>query len=852
MIGRGLVQQTMNRLPGPPSPGGIPSPEKEPSRNLFLWLEDTARDLSLACRTLARTPGFAIVAIVTLALGIGINTAVFTLFDAVFLRPLPVRDPHRIAVIHTTSKKTVYGVDFSFPEYLHIQQENHAFSGLVAWSPITVHLKIEGLTERLDGEMVSTNYNEVLGVEPIAGRDFHPNEGEVPGGHPVALISARLWRVSFHSSTDLVGKTAKLNGNQFTLVGVMPEHFNGLSSRRTDIWVPLAMQPQVQPNRWNFDPPDWFEDPGHTWLNLAGRLRPDISWAGAASSLAALVSELEPLDRRWKENSLILSPGHHTRLQPHLRARLHDIWTLLTVIVGSVLLIACANVANLLLSRADGRKLDMAVRLAAGASRKHLIRLLLIETAVLFVAGGATSTLITLWCLDWLGSIPLLTGQLHRAHLGFGLLDGRMLLFTFVLSLTTTTIFGLVPATRSSRIELFPELKATEPYPQGRAGRWRHILVILQVALSTTLLIVAALLIRSPGNRLTMDPGFEVENVYTLSVDVATQGYTEEKGVLFFRQLLRRTKEIPGVESATLASFAPAGDSYAIVSFRINREESVTAEMNMLFPKYFETVGIPLIQGRDFRWTDDQDSEPVAIISQTLAERYWPNAEPIGKQFPSDGSNSWKVIGVAREMQFHRLGHSSRPQLYFSQLQQSGGIMTLMARSQPQQVSTVVESMREAVHELDANLPIYGSPSLSARIAESISQWRLLNFLLGTFGILALTLASVGLYGVLSHSVARRTREIAVRLAMGAERDHTVWLILRQALILVAIGLSIGTAMALTGIRMLRNFVAELGPADPMIFLIPAFVIVVASLLACAVPAYRITRLEPMEALRHE
>ena len=304
--------------------------------------------------------------------------------------------------------------------------------------------------------------------------------------------------------------------------------------------------------------------------------------------------------------------------------------------------------------------------------------------------------------------------------------------------------------------------------------------------------------------------------------------------------------------SATLATFAPAGDSYAIVSFQKNREEPVTAELNMVFPRYFETVGIPLIQGRDFQWTDDQDTDPVAIISQTLAERYWPDANPIGEQFPTYGSNSWKVIGVAREMKFRRVGHNPAPQVYFSQLQQSGGLMTLMARTESQQASSVVGSMRQAVRELDADLPTFGPPSLLARIARSVSQWRLLNFLLGTFGVLALTLASVGLYGVLSHSVVRRTREIAVRLAMGAKRDHTVWLILRQALVLVAIGLSIGIAAALAGIRMLRNFVAELGPADPLIFLLPALVVVASSILACCVPAYRITKLEPMEALRHE
>ena len=825
---------------------------REPPRSLFLYLEDTLWDLRLSFRTLARNPGFTIVAIVTLALGIGANTAVFTLFDAVFWRPLPVADPHRIVSLYSGSSEFSYGGDFSFPEFLHIQRANHAFSGVIAWSPFMVHLSTDEFTERLVGELVSSNYTDVLGIEPIVGRGFLPEEGQVPGRHPVALISARLWRERFNSDEGIVGTTVRVNGHVFTLVGVLPEYFMGPSLRQIDVWVPLMMEREVQVKLWHFGSTDRIEDPTDTWLDLAGRLKPGTTLESASSSLAGLVPGLKPLNRRWEDTIIVVKPGQHARLRPYIRSQLQSVWVLLTAIVGSVLLIACANVVNLLLSRARSRRREMAIRLAGGASRRRLIRYLLIETAVLFLAGGGVAILVAFLCLELLNSIPLLPANLRTASQGLGLLDARMLFFTLVLSLTTAIVFGLVPAARASRIDLFPELKATGTYARVRSDHWRHPLVILQVAIALALLVVAGLFIRSLGNRLVVNPGFDPGNVCTLSIDVATQGYGNTKGTLFFKQLLQRVEHAPGVESVSLAQFAPASTFYARMSIgKSEKGGALMAEANFVFPRYFETIRLPLIRGRGFRWTDDQNTRSVAIISESLAERFWPNADPVGEHIYY-GSDGWEVIGVAQEVRFLRFGDDPAPQVYFPLLQQYGGFVTLMARTRPEQTANTMVVLRQAVRELDADLPTFGPPSLSATIAENFSEWRLLNFLLGTFGLLALTLASFGLYGVLSHSVVQRTREIAVRMAMGARRNQTVWLVLRRALILVAIGLSIGTAVALAGIRIMRNFVSELEPTDPGIFLIPSLVIVLASLLACWVPAYRIARLEPMEALRHE
>lgn len=823
-----------------------PRPHKEQSRRLSLYLEDTRRDLKLSCRTLARNPGFTVVIIVTLALGIGVNTAVFTLVDGLAFRPLPVPDPHQIVSLGSAvrGRQDSNNQVFSFPVYQKIRDANTAFSGLIAWSRLPVHLSADGFTERLTGEIVSANFLEVLGIEPSVGRRFLPEEGRAPGRHPVAMISDRLWQKRFHRSQEIVGKTVTVNGHPFTLVGVVPERFKGISIGGPDLWVPMMMQPQVLP-------PNRLDDAPGGWLNMIGRLNPDITLDSAQSSLAAVVSQLELEDPGWKNRILRLAPGHRGTVGRNEQSQVRISMIILGAILGSVLFIACANVANLLLSRARGRRLEMAIRLAAGASRQRLVRYLLTETTLLFLAGGAVATLVAP-CFMVMTSMLSVPSHLIRVDaLDFGsMLNNRTLVFTLLLSSTTAIVFGLTPAAQASRIDLFSELRATEPSSRVRAGRRRHLLVVGQVALCFTLLVTAGLFIRTLRDRLALDPGFDPANVSTLSVDVGTQGYDETRGALFLRQLLRRVETAPGVESATLAQFAPAANSYSGASARNSEGGRVHVETNSVGPGYFETTRIPLIRGRDFRWTDDQESRQVSIISQPVAERLWPNADPIGKKF-STGSGIWEVIGVAGEIRQHRLGVGQNPQVYFSLLQRYQEMFTLMARFQ-QQTAATVATMRRTVHELDADLPTYGPTSLSDTIEGSVAPWLFLNFLLGTLGFLALTLASVGLYGVLSHSVVRRTREIAVRLAMGARRPQAVWLILKRALVLVTFGLAIGFGLALGLAQLMGNFLPDLQWSGPVTYLAAALVILAASLLACWVPAYRITKLEPMEALRHE
>ena len=490
----------MKRLSGQISSKGDHAPPNRQSRGLIVYLDDTVRDLKLSFRTMARNPGFAVVATATLALGIGLNTAGFTLFDAFSLRPMPVPDPHQIVNVYSGTRENPFGNPYSFPDYLAIREANQVFSGLMAHGDFTAHLSADGFTVRVGGALVSANTPDVLGIEPVVGRAFLPEEGQVPGRHAVAMISTRLWRDRFQASDDVVGKTVKINGHPFTLVGILPDHFMGLSLTLSDVWVPLMMQPQVEPrNR--------LDTRRAYWLRVVGRLRPDINLDSAHSSLSALMPRLNIDTPEDKNRILTLVPEVDARLGPH--SQMTSLWIFLSAIAGAVLLIACANIANLLLARATQRRQEMAIRPAAGASRERLIRYLLTETGVLFLAGGTAGILVAFWYIDVLNQFPLFRDHRVERLVNLGL-DGRMLGFTLILSLATAILFGLVPAARSSRIDLFPELKATEPYARVRRVHWRHLLIVLQVTLSFLLLVVAGFSIRSARNLLALDPGFDL------------------------------------------------------------------------------------------------------------------------------------------------------------------------------------------------------------------------------------------------------------------------------------------------------------------------------------------------------
>lgn len=817
------------------------------------------QDVRYGIRALFKNPGFTAVAVVTLAVGIGANTAMFSAINGLLLRPLPVERGERLVSVYRTDVQSRESGELSYPDYVDLRDNGDVLSGVVGHKLTHVGLGSGRDATLVWGELVTGNYFDVLGVKPVLGRGFLPEEDRTPESHPVAVIGYRLWRERFGGDPAIAGRTVKINGHEFTVVGVAPESFNGTKfGLALDIWLPIMMHDQI---RTGFaDDNRVFEARGDHWLEVLGRLRDGVSVEQANAGLAALGSRLATDYPDTNAGTTIsAAPERDTRFGEGSRDRTNLAAAMPMAVVGLVLLIACANVSNLLLARASDRHKEIGIRLALGAGRGRIVRQLLTESVVLAAAGGAVGALLAVWAVGllnvFLPPIPYPVA-LNTSP------DVRVLSFSLLVMLAAAVAFGLAPAFSASKLDVVSILKGSG---EGISGRGRHrlraALVIVQLALSFVLLIGAGLFARSLANASSADPGFEARNVLFLTVDVGLLGYGEQRQRDFYRQLVDRVEAMPGVRSATAVNIVPLGDSHSTTGPIVAEgralerpEDRIGAGVSVTSPGYFETLGIPLLGGRNFSAEDTPDSRPVVIVNDTLAARLWPGESAIGKRLragtEADG-RLYEVVGVAKTGKYWSLDENPKRYMYFPLSQNPTPEMTVLVRTEGDPIG-IAGVVRDTVHALDPNLPIYDVKSLETHFGYALWAPRMGASIATLFGGLALLLAAVGLYGVMAFLVSRQTREIGIRMALGARPRDVVRMIVAKGLVLTAIGAGIGLAVSLAVARVLSNLLFGVSPLDAVVFGGVAAVLTGVALTAAYVPARRATRVDPMEALRYE
>ncbi len=816
------------------------------------------QDLRYGARMLLKNPGFTLIAVITLALGIGANSVIFSLVNALLLRPLPVDKPESLVAVYTSDfSSTQFGAS-SYPDYIDFRDRNQVFSGMVAYTTTPFSLNIDGTNERAFGEIVSGNYFSTLGVTPALGRGFLPEEDRTPGERPVALISHKLWQNRFGGDPGVVGRVVKLNGHPFTIVGVAPEKYSGLlRGIAVDLWVPAMMMKQALPGSDN------LVARGSRSFIVMGRLKPGATLDQAQTNFRAIAEQLfKEWPQQWenirKESRVIsLVPESEARVMPDFRTPLVIFMAMLMTVVGLVLLIACANVANLLLARATARRKEIAIRLSLGAGRGRLIRQLITESVMLASLGGIAGLLLAGWGADLLMAFKPPVQVPIEIDLRA---DWRVLGFTFGLSLLTGVIFGLAPALAVTRPDLVASLKDESGAGSGR-GRLRGALVIAQVSLSLMLLICSGLFIRSLRNAGSVDPGFDADNLLLMSMDLKLQGYTESAGRNFTAQLLDRVRALPGVEAASLAEYLPLGldgsrRGVTIEGYIAQPGESTEVGSAAVAPGYMETLRIPLLRGRAFTEQDREGTPGVVMINEAFARRYWSGQDPIGKRIqmgmarsgPND-SPYLEVVGVVKDGKYSTLGEEATPFFYLNLAQryQSSPTLLLRARGNP---LDALPAVRNEIAALDKNLPLYDVKTMRQHLALALLPARLAGSVLGVFGLVALILAAAGIYGVMAYSVAQRTREIGVRMALGANTGAVLKLVLRQGMTLTLIGVAIGLSASLALTRLMKSLLFGVSATDPLTFIVLALLLALVALTACYIPARRAAKVDPIAALR--
>jgi predicted permease len=825
-------------------------------------MESLFQDLRYGFRALAKSPGFTAVAVASLGLAIGANGAIFNLINHIFLRPLPVESPGELVYLYNEVPDAPYPYDLSYPDYIHYRDGNQVLSGLAGFKPRALNLTAGGRNERIYGELVTGNYFDVLGVEAALGRTFLDEEDRVPGRHPVVVLSHAFWTARFGSNPSIVGETIRLNGQRYTVVGVAPQGFTGLFifGFSPALWVPVMMADQVSPGSGD----EMLHLRDRRWMRVVGRLEDEVSVEEARAAMSTVARQLElQFPDTNKGVGIQIYPEREARPAPGSAGMVSLAMAVFMAIVGMVLLVACANVANLLLARATARSREIAMRLALGATRIRLVQQMLTESVLLALLGGLAGVLFATLGSSLLASIRLPTDIPFAFDLGP---DIRVLMFTFVLSLVTGVVFGLAPSLRLTRSELIPALKGEGTGLAGGGSRLRTTLVVAQVSISLIVLVAAALFFRSMQNARDIDPGFDPDNLLLVSVDPTLSGYDGARQERFFRQILERIESVPGVEAASLASPLPLDVWTESVGVEIEgwearaEDEEIAILYSLVGPNYFETMGTPLVRGGGFTDRDGQGSRPVVVINETMAERYWPDQDPLGKRIKLTGPMAKRssdralveVVGIVSSGKYRTLGESPVPYMFLPIYQRSAGNVVALTARTSTAPGSLSEILRAELRAVDESLPLFDVKTMNEHLGRSLLGAQIAASIVGVFGLLGLVLAAVGLYGVLSYAVSQRTREIGIRVALGAKRLQVIRLVVGQSLFVAAVGVVVGLAAAFALARGASSLLYGVSATDPWIFGTVPLVLVLVALLAAIAPAWRALRVDPIATLRYE
>ena len=808
-------------------------------------METLLRDLRYGIRSLLKRPGFTAVTIIILALGIGANTTVFSLMDAVLLRSLPVRNANEIVEIATRTTGGGLHPDFSYPLYAAMRESNSELAGMIAYADSSFGLSAGDQTERLRGEYVSANYFDVLGVRPSTGFTF-TRDDERPGAQQVAVISYALWNRRFGGDPSVVQKTIALNGRTFSVIGVAPRTFSGLvRGMGADVWITLPHVAELE------NSPERMTSVTSSWLALVGRLRPQFTIQQAQALMTArLPSGFEAARGSGSWDVVLTKAAGGNDIYV---AELSRPLTMLFVAVGLILAIACANIAGLMLVRAQARGREIGIRLALGASRLRIISQLLTESLLLAVAGGSLGLIIAIWTTDLASGLRTTIGGALRLDVS---LNSRVLIFNLAVSVLTVLWFGLAPALKATRLDLVPVLKdATNMSGRRRRPSAHSVLVVTQVTLALVLLASAGLFLQSVGNLRAIDKGFSGDKVLAMSLDMELQGYDKNRGKNFYAGVLDNVSTLPGVQSVTLASTLPVTAG----GMRMQRPENFTKpavnerisiDVVRIAPRFFETIGLPLLRGRDFRALDTEKSTPTIIVNEAMAQKFWPGADPVGRAF-NDGDTTFEVVGVARDTKYRDLRERSRMTMYrpLTQFYSSGVNLLVRTTSDPTPLAPTIQNR---LRLLEPALAVFNIRTLSEHVDRSLYAERMQSLLLSVFSVLALVLTAVGIYGVIAFTVAQRTREVGIRMALGAQKKDVLKLILIRGMVLAAWGTGMGLIGCYWLSRLVSNQLYGVSAHDPATLVTVAALLIVVALSASYIPARRATKVDPLVALRYE